>query len=55
MPVQWDARREAGRRHARNFTWQRFAMDVAQVYRRVAEDGGLALPARIEEPWPANA
>jgi glycosyltransferase involved in cell wall biosynthesis len=55
MPAQWDARREAGRRHARSFTWQRFAMDVAQVYRRVAEDGGLSLPARIEEPWPANA
>jgi glycosyltransferase involved in cell wall biosynthesis len=55
MPVRWGARRETGRRQARSFTWQRFACDVSEVYRRVAEHDGLTLPAPIEEPWPANA
>jgi glycosyltransferase involved in cell wall biosynthesis len=55
MPGQWNERRESGRRHARGFTWQRFASDVTEVYRRVAKHDGLASQTRIEEPWPANA
>jgi glycosyltransferase involved in cell wall biosynthesis len=55
MPVRWNERRETGRRHARGFTWERFASEVTQVYRRMAEHDGLAPPTRIEESWPANA
>jgi glycosyltransferase involved in cell wall biosynthesis len=55
MPAQWAARCETGRRHARSFTWQRFASDVTRVYRHVAERDGLTRPTRIEEPCPANA
>jgi glycosyltransferase involved in cell wall biosynthesis len=54
-PVKWSERRETGRRHARGFTWERFASDVTQVYRRVAGHGGLAPRARIEEACPTNA
>jgi glycosyltransferase involved in cell wall biosynthesis len=54
-PVKWSERRETGRRHARGFTWKRFASDVTHVYRHVAGHGGLAPRPRIEEPCPTNA
>ncbi|HZR23157.1 MAG TPA: glycosyltransferase family 1 protein [Vicinamibacterales bacterium] len=40
-PAQWDARRAAGRTHARRFTWSAYADIVAAVYRGVA----AAVPA----------
>jgi glycosyltransferase involved in cell wall biosynthesis len=49
-PAQWAARREAGRRHAQRFTWQRFASDVAQVYWRVAGHGKVAPPVNLYRP-----
>lgn len=46
-PGRWAVRREAGRQHARGFTWQRFAGDVTGVYRRVAEGDGLAPRSQV--------
>lgn len=40
-PGQWTARRDAGRAHARRFTWSAYADIVASVYRDVA----AAVPA----------
>ena len=54
-PLQWNARRERGREHARRFTWQRFAADVARVYRDVAVESGIDAGRIIEERWRAHA
>ena len=53
-PLAWNARRERGREHARRFTWERFAADVAQVYRDVARESGLDADP-IDERWRAHA
>jgi glycosyltransferase involved in cell wall biosynthesis len=54
-PLQWRARRERGREHARRFTWERYAAAVVQVYRDVAAGSGLETDTPIEERWPARA
>src|SRR5262245_30008839 len=63
-PLQWSARRERGREHARRFTWERFAADVVQIYRAVARETGMAPADEIDhvdsvreedEPWRAHA
>jgi glycosyltransferase involved in cell wall biosynthesis len=57
-PLQWRARSERGREHARRFTWERYAADVAKVYRDVAAESGPVInvtDAAIEEPWRARA
>jgi glycosyltransferase involved in cell wall biosynthesis len=51
--ARWSARREAGRQHARGFTWEQFASDVTRVYRDMA--GPSRRRSSIEEPWPAHA
>jgi glycosyltransferase involved in cell wall biosynthesis len=53
-PLAWTARRERGREHACRFTWERFAADVAQVYRDVARASGVDAD-RIDERWRAHA
>jgi glycosyltransferase involved in cell wall biosynthesis len=53
-PLQWSARRERGREHARRFTWERFAADVAQVYRDVAAESGIDAGNQVER-WRAHA
>jgi len=53
-PLTWNARRERGREHARRFTWERFAGDVAQVYRDVARDSGIGADP-VEKRWRAHA
>ena len=53
-PRQWHARRERGREHARRFTWERFAADVAQVYRNVAGESGIDAGPQVER-WRAHA
>jgi len=61
-PLQWSARRERGREHARRFTWERFAADVVQIYRDVAAETGMrrtgdtdAGVADKDERWRAHA
>jgi glycosyltransferase involved in cell wall biosynthesis len=54
-PLQWSARRERGREHARRFTWERYAADVALVYREVAAESGIETDIPIEERWRARA
>ena len=53
-PLQWSARRERGREHARRFTWERFAADVAQVYRDVAAESGIDAGNQVAR-WRAHA
>ena len=52
-PLQWNARRERGVEHARRFTWERFAANVAKVYRDVAAESGIDL--ENVERWRAHA
>ena len=53
--LQWNARRERGREYARRFTWERFAADVARVYRDVAVESGVDVGGMVEQRWRAHA
>jgi glycosyltransferase involved in cell wall biosynthesis len=55
VPERWAARRQAGRQHARRFTWQRFAGDLAEVYLAVAQRAGLRAPSEVDDQRRAHA